>query len=91
MQNKSHRQEASFHIAQFLMMYSSCREGFRTLLQQQLMADNNRSKLAILRVIANITDQWNVQLELETAENIDGDIRIVAQFVPQCIAIASSR
>lgn len=62
------------------------------MLQQQLMSDNNRSKLAILRAVSSIIDQWDQHVKLQLGhEGIDLDVRILVQFVPQCTAVARSR
>ncbi|GAB5587428.1 hypothetical protein Unana1_02328 [Umbelopsis nana] len=91
LQNKSRRQESTFHIAQYLMIYSNVSKHFCAMLQQQLMSDNNRSKLAILRAVSSIIDQWDQHVKLQLGhEGIDLDVRILVQFVPQCTAVARS-
>lgn len=63
------------------------------MLQRQLMSENLRTKLAILRLIAYITEDWKdtADTQLANVKYTQVEVNTIKQFVPSFVMIASSR
>jgi hypothetical protein len=90
---KSHHHISACNIAQYLILYSESKQAFCDILQQQLMSDNLRTKLAILRMIAYATEDWKdtADTQLANVRYTQMEIGTIKQFVSSCVLIASSR
>ncbi|KAI8577322.1 hypothetical protein K450DRAFT_252609 [Umbelopsis ramanniana AG] len=89
---KNHHHNSACNIAQYLILYSESKSAFCDMLQQQLMSDNLRTKLAILRMIAYITEDWKntADTQLANVQYTQAEVGTVKQFVSSCVLIASS-
>jgi hypothetical protein len=63
------------------------------MLQRQLMSENMRTKLAILRMIAYITEDWKdtADTQLANVKYTQVEVDTIQQFVASFVVIASSR
>lgn len=63
------------------------------MIQRQLMSENLRTKLAILRMIAYIVEDWEdtIDEQLANVKYTQVEVDAIKQFVPSLVKIASSR
>ncbi|CAO3675690.1 unnamed protein product [Umbelopsis ramanniana] len=89
---KSRHHNAACNIAQYLILYSEGNHTFCEMLQRQLMSENLRTKLAILRMIAYITEDWKdtADTQLTNVKYTQVEVNTIKQFVPSFVMIASS-
>ncbi|KAG2188231.1 hypothetical protein INT44_000983 [Umbelopsis vinacea] len=89
---KSRHYNSACNIAQYLILYSGSKSAFCGILQQQLISDNVRAKLAILRMLDYITEDWKGtdDSQLANMQHTQVEVGTVKQFVSSCVSIASA-